>query len=229
MRAISETAAIELLNRLREEFRLEIAENYEFRAASCRDCVTQGICCTDRHFVNVEISKLEAVAIRRAISCFPYELRQRIISRARRQSELCRIEKRETYACPLFEPGIGCTVHDVAKPFPCIFHSCYEKAEHLPPAGLLYDAEKKIAKLNERVYLCHPTYSNIPFAISGGFEPAAEDGQRKEEEKKGNMIPNRQIIPDKRLHSDTDKQEKDSECERRFTVFTGYESGKEPA
>jgi hypothetical protein len=61
-------------------------------------------------------------------------------------------ERSETYACPLFEKGIGCLVHEVAKPLPCIAHACYERKEDLPPEDLLAEKETEIANLNERVY-----------------------------------------------------------------------------
>ena len=75
MKPLSETKAIEVVNRLKREFAASIRENYEHRAKSCLTCETPGVCCTDAHFVNVRISRLEAAAIRNVIGNLPGEER----------------------------------------------------------------------------------------------------------------------------------------------------------
>src|SRR5689334_11822244 len=60
MKRLSETKAMEVVNRLKREFAASIRENYERRAESCVTCETPGVCCSDAHCVNVRISRLEA-------------------------------------------------------------------------------------------------------------------------------------------------------------------------
>lgn len=183
MRALSESAGIRLLARLRETFRREIGERYERRALPCLTCKSQGACCTDRHFVNVEISRLEAAAIQRSISLLPAKLRQKIYFRASREMELSLRRQTGFYSCPLYEAGVGCTIHNTAKPLPCIFHACYENREDMPPLRLLYEAEAQVARLNQRVYMRPTIYKPIYLALSGRFEPTAENSGRDEQNK----------------------------------------------
>jgi hypothetical protein len=174
MRPRSESSAIESLAAVREDFRKVISSRYEQRAKRCDECKNPGICCTDRHFVNVEISRLEAAAIDRAIKELNTELQQRIFMRVKREAESLSLRRDGKYSCPLFEPGIGCTVHNTAKPLPCIFHSCYERREDLPPDELLDLAEEKVVILNRRVYLQMPKYLPIPVALLDRFQAAAD-------------------------------------------------------
>lgn len=147
MKPLSESRAIELLTEIREVFREEIARDFEHRAKPCSVCETPGACCVDEHFVNVRISRLEAAAIRKAVA---------ELSRERRVGIAARLDKisadAEFYACPLYQSGVGCLVHDTAKPLPCIAHACYERQEDLPPDELLSDRELEIDQLNRRVY-----------------------------------------------------------------------------
>lgn len=174
MRAKSESSAIRSLAALREEFRKVITSRYGQRAKRCAECINPGVCCTDRHFVNVEISQLEAAAIDRAIKQLNPELRQRIFMRVSSEAESLSLRRDGKYSCPLYESGIGCTVHNTAKPLPCIFHSCYERREDLPPDELLDLAEEKVLILNRLVYLQTPKYLPIPLALLDRFQAAAD-------------------------------------------------------
>jgi hypothetical protein len=167
---LSESRGIEKLNRLREEFRASIRDGYESRAKSCADCETPGACCLDAHFVNVRISRLEAVAIRRELDALEVTHREIVHSRiedAVRRFRLDGSDGSRTYACPLYEPGVGCLVHDTAKPLPCIQHACYENKEDLPPDGVLEKAELAVERLNQLVYGRGQSISPLPVAIKG--------------------------------------------------------------
>jgi len=147
MRILSESSAIERLANIREEFRVEIATKFEHRAKECSSCETPGVCCLDQHFVNVRVSRLEAAAIKVAVSELDGRLRSGVLARLEHIDAGA-----EFYACPLYRSGIGCLVHTTAKPLPCIAHACYEKKEDLPPDELLSEREIEIDDLNRRVY-----------------------------------------------------------------------------
>ncbi|HEX8919920.1 MAG TPA: hypothetical protein VF766_00490, partial [Pyrinomonadaceae bacterium] len=66
-----EHAALAQLQRVKTSYQSFIKLNYEHAAEDCRTCPTRGVCCTDAHFVNVHITRLEAVAIRETISRTP--------------------------------------------------------------------------------------------------------------------------------------------------------------
>ncbi|MBL8182760.1 MAG: hypothetical protein JNL64_14240 [Blastocatellia bacterium] len=171
MKLISETIAINILDQIRHEFRDEIAE-FEHRAASCDTCTTPGACCLDAHFVNVRISRLEAKAIRNALSELPNELREKVEKRIGETVSTYKLDEvidtsTATYACPLFEKGVGCLVHTTAKPLPCIAHACYSSPNDLPPDELLDAAETKVERLNERTYARSQPLVLLPVAISG--------------------------------------------------------------
>ena len=161
MKLLSESKAIEKLDVIRNEFRELVQREYEHCARSCAACDTPGACCLDAHFVNVRITKLEAVAIRNVINELPIALQKNV---AQRIETLTYDEELTTYACPLFEKGIGCLVHDTAKPLPCIAHACYERKEDLPPDELLTEREIDIERLNQRVY-GNSVFLPIPTAI----------------------------------------------------------------
>jgi hypothetical protein len=136
MRPLSETKALSKLEEIRDEFRDLVRRDYEHRAKSCASCETPGACCLDAHFVNVRITRLEAVEISRTLDALPAELRMKVARRIEDSIETYSLEdsvESKTYSCPLFEKGIGCLVHDKAKPLPCIAHACYERKEDLPP------------------------------------------------------------------------------------------------
>ena len=153
---ISETKGLSKLAEIRREFAEEVRRSYEHRAKPCSACENPGACCLDEHFVNVRVTRLEESAISNSIDGLPAELREKVLSRAREGVERYGLEKSGedlgTYACPLFEKGIGCLVHNSAKPLPCIAHACYERKEDLPPDELLTEREMRIAELNRRVY-----------------------------------------------------------------------------
>ena len=72
----------------------------------------------------------------------------------------------KTFACPLFEKGAGCLIHEV-KPVPCIQHACYERREDLPPDELENEIEAKIENLNEKTYKTFPRWLPLPLYLSG--------------------------------------------------------------
>jgi hypothetical protein len=154
---ISETQGIEMLAALRDDFEREIREGYEHRAQPCSTCQTPGACCLDEHFVNVRITRLDAAAIRRRLGELPVELQRKVEERTEAVIEEYGLDRPDeygakTYSCPLFEKGIGCLVHDHAKPLPCINHACYDRREDLPPDELLDEREIEIEKLNQKAY-----------------------------------------------------------------------------
>ena len=71
MKALSEPAALARLQREKRAYQSHIKLVYEPAARSCRACLTPGVCCTDAHFVNVHITRLEAVAIRDTLARTP--------------------------------------------------------------------------------------------------------------------------------------------------------------
>jgi hypothetical protein len=167
-KVISETIAIERLAEIRGRFRETIATGFEHRAKSCGTCETRGVCCLDAHFVNVRISRLEAVAINNAIANLNEPLRSSIYQRIDKAIERFGLDKSnldKTYACPLFDRDIGCAVHNTAKPLPCINHACYERREDLPPDELLDEAELEIDELNRKVYGRSQPLMSLPVAI----------------------------------------------------------------
>lgn len=166
-RFIGETRALEILDRIRDEFRSSVAA-YEKKAKPCSTCNTRGACCLDAHFVNVRISQLEAVAIIRAVKQMSEPLRSSIIQRI--NDAIVRFGLDEpsgdkTYACPLYDREIGCVVHHTAKPLPCINHACYDRREDLPPDELLDAAELNIDTLNRKVFGRSLPLMSLPVAI----------------------------------------------------------------
>jgi len=160
---------------MRANFAARINEGYEHAAKDCLNCETKGACCLDAHFVNVRVSRLEAAAMRDAIGELPLDLRKRVAERTAAAIETYGLRSAEdadaaTYACPLFEPAIGCLVHSTAKPFPCIAHACYERQEDVPPDELLDFAEIAVANLNRRVYGKATSQLSIPLAIENAVQ-----------------------------------------------------------
>jgi hypothetical protein len=153
---LSEKEAILRLDKFKTKYRQMISENYEHKAKDCLTCETKGACCLDAHFVNVHITKLEAVAMRKVLDELDEEKKSEINQRISETIEKYNLNDpgdtfSKTYACPLFEKGIGCLVHSV-KPVPCIQHACYEFQADLPPDELQEEAEEKIDRLNQRTY-----------------------------------------------------------------------------
>ncbi|MBC7909185.1 MAG: hypothetical protein H7Y30_01710 [Pyrinomonadaceae bacterium] len=155
-----EQTALAHLQRIKTAYQSFIKLNYEHRAEDCVTCPTRGVCCTDAHFVNVHITRLEAVAIRETLRRTPRltEAEHRAVYvRAREAVERYHLSASgdtfaQTYACPLYEPHVGCLVHRRAKPAPCIQHACYENWEDLPPANLETRTEHRVEQLNTQVY-----------------------------------------------------------------------------
>lgn len=155
-----EQTALAQLQRVKSSYQTFIKINYEHAADDCRTCPTQGICCTDAHFVNVNITRLEAVAIRETLARTPRLTeteRREVYKRAKETVELYNLKAsgdtfKQTYSCPLYEPKIGCLVHQRAKPAPCIQHACYENWEDLPPLKFQRRTEHRVEQLNNEVY-----------------------------------------------------------------------------
>jgi len=176
MKFISQNKALSELQRIKHAFAKTIRNDYEHRAKSCSTCSTPGACCLDEHFVNIRITRLDAVAITQRLDHLSPEHREVVYSRIDDAIEKYKLTDREdarsrTYACPLFEKAIGCLVHEYGKPLPCIAHACYERKEDLPPDELLIEREIEVDKLNERVYRKPTRWLSLPVAIrkSGAF------------------------------------------------------------
>jgi hypothetical protein len=171
MKTLSEKQALLKLRKLKNDFRNLIKRDYEHRAKNCLTCETKGVCCLDAHFVNVHITKLEAVLIAEELKKkFPAEKREKIYERIRKTVETFGLNSEgdsfaKTFACPLFEPETGCLVHEV-KPLPCIHHACYERSEDLPPERLQTEAETKIEKLNAQTYRKFPVWLPLPVFLN---------------------------------------------------------------
>ena len=167
MKLISEQKAIELANRRKDDFAAEIGERFEHAAKSCETCEVKGSCCTDVHFVNVRITRLEARAINAVLNELPEAMRTRVAERIRNSAERLENEKRAEarFACPLFESVKGCLVHGKAKPLPCITHACYERPQDLPPDELLAAEEHEVLKLERRAYGRNFAALPIPLAL----------------------------------------------------------------
>ncbi len=138
MKMLSETAALSKLQKLKTAYRSFIKTNYEHKAASCAVCPTKGACCLDAHFVNVHITKLEAVAIGGTLEKLSEDNRREVYRRVAETIEKYDLKSegdtfKKTFACPLFEKEVGCLVHSGGKPVPCISHACYESRKDLPP------------------------------------------------------------------------------------------------
>ena len=165
MKILSETAGLERLRHIRDNLLSELAP-YNDRAKSCSTCETPGACCLDEHFVNVRISRLEAVAISNVIEQLSPIRRAAVEERVLNvSSRLTAAGEEATFTCPLYEKGTGCLVHDEAKPVPCMIHACYERREDLPPDDLQDAAELAIDKLNARVYGRHLPLQPVPIAV----------------------------------------------------------------
>ena len=166
MKLISEKHALEKLHRLKSDFAARIRHEYEHRAKSCVTCETPGACCLDAHFVNVRITRLEAKAIHEVLDALPNS--EEVFARVERAIDRFDLasEGKEFYACPLFEKGVGCLVHERGKPIPCISHACYENKEDLPPDHLATEQECLVEELNERTYLPPTTWLPLPVALS---------------------------------------------------------------
>ena len=157
MKTLTETQALQDLQKIKTDYRDFVKDKYEHSAQDCETCPTKGACCLDAHFVNVHITKLEAVAIKKTLSKLKEGNRREIYERITEAVEKYDLKAdgdsfAKTYACPLFEKSVGCPVHENGKPAPCISHACYEDQADLPPEILQTAIENKIERLNRRVY-----------------------------------------------------------------------------
>lgn len=167
MKPLSEKQALLKLGKLKTDFQDFIRENYEHRAKDCLTCPVQGACCTDAHFVNVHITRLEAAAIREALRKFDETKQKEIYRRAAETIEKYDLKTSgdtfaQTFACPLFEKSVGCLIHRDGKPIPCIQHACYERQKDLPPDELQAAAEQKIERLDRQTYRQNPNWLPLP-------------------------------------------------------------------
>ncbi|HEV8590872.1 MAG TPA: hypothetical protein VGQ55_02135 [Pyrinomonadaceae bacterium] len=170
MKRLGLTTALERLQDLKEEYAVEIREKYEHKAKSCITCETKGACCLDAHFVNVHITQLEAAAITRVLSRLSDDKQAEIYSRTESAISKYGLSDEgdsfaKTYACPLFEPAIGCLVHAEGKALPCITHACYERQEDLPPDSVQAEREHSVESLNRAVYGDRVQWLPLPVAI----------------------------------------------------------------
>lgn len=171
MKPLSEKQALLKLRNLKNDFRAVIKQNYEHRAKDCATCETKGACCLDAHFVNVHITRLEAVLIGEELQKLAPEKQKEIQIRITDAIEKYNLSDKgdtfqQTFACPLFDKNIGCLIHSV-KPTACIAHACYERKADLPPDELQAEAEEKIERLNERTYQKFPQWLPLPVYLSG--------------------------------------------------------------
>jgi hypothetical protein len=170
MRKLAETPALVQLRRTKQHFAAYINQHYAAKAKDCRTCQT--VCCADDHFVNVNITRLEAVAIWRTLQNSPrisQALRAQLLQRAVATVVKYRLSSegdtfQQTYSCPLFEPGIGCVVHWKAKPAPCIQHGCYEDWQDLPDNTQFQRVERRVERLNTQVY-SHQAVEYAPLPV----------------------------------------------------------------
>lgn len=167
MKRLSERQALARLQKQKDEYRETIRSTYEHRAKNCLTCETQGACCLDAHFVNVHITRLEAKAIAGVLDGLPAEKREAVYRRVEETVEKYALSAEgdtfaRTFACPLFEKGTGCLVHEAGKPLPCIQHACYENRADLPPDELLEEQERLVERLNKRVYGKDPVWLPLP-------------------------------------------------------------------
>ncbi len=170
MKTISETNALKRLKILKSEYKKRISENFERRAKSCLTCETKGACCRDEHFVNVHITKLEAVLINEELKKLSIEKQTEIFGRVENTIKKYDLKSagdvfQKTFSCPLFEKETGCLIHSV-KPVPCIQHACYERREDLPPDELQTETEEKIERLNKQTYKKSAQWLSLPVWIS---------------------------------------------------------------
>lgn len=157
MKKLTQKTALQRLRNLKDSFRKRISEKFEYKAKDCLTCDVQGICCTDAHFVNVHITRLEALAIKNTIGKLTKTQQETIYKRNKETIEKHELAEdcgsfEKKFSCPLFEKGIGCLVHKEAKPATCIQHACYENEEDLPPDELQIAQEKNIERLNSQTF-----------------------------------------------------------------------------
>jgi len=157
MKPVTKTKALARLKNLKANYQKRVRERYEHKAKDCLTCEVQGICCTDAHFVNVHITRLEALAITEALAKLDTGKRNEVYQRVEETIEKYDLKDsgdtfEQKFSCPLFEKGTGCLVHKEGKPIPCIQHACYENKEDLPPNELQLKQEKSVERLNTQTF-----------------------------------------------------------------------------
>ena len=183
-RKLAETKALAQLQKLKSAYQQHMKQNYEPAALDCKTCPTKGVCCTDAHFVNVHITRLEAVAIKETLRRTPRlnsEGRHAVYVRAKDVEERYGLRAsgdtfKQTYSCPLYDREVGCLVHQRAKPAACIQHACYENWEDLPPDGLQKRTEHRVEQLNQSVYDDDWAWLPIPVWLGMIGEPTDSNG-----------------------------------------------------
>jgi len=168
---LSEKQALAKLQKIKTDYQDLVKTEYEHKAKSCLTCETRGACCLDAHFVNVHITRLEAVAIREALAKLSTEKQKEIYERIESTVEKYELNSSgdtftQTFACPLFEKGIGCLIHSDGKPAPCIQHACYENKSDLPPDELHEKVETQIERFNKLTYKNDWSWLPLPIWIS---------------------------------------------------------------
>lgn len=169
MKHLSQIKSLARLNKLKSAYRTNIQTNYESNAKDCLTCETKGACCLDAHFVNVHITRLEAVAMCEVLGNLDKEKLAKVNQRVSETIKKYDLKDSgdtfaQTFACPLFEKNVGCLVHTV-KPVPCIQHACYEFQKDLPPDELQEEVEGKIERLNQQAY-GNPKWLPLPIWIN---------------------------------------------------------------
>ena len=174
MRRLSEPEALARLQRVKAAYQTHVRLNFEPAARDCRTCPTAGVCCTDAHFVNVHVTRLEAVALRDTLARTPRltdDERRAVYTRARAAVGLYNLRAAgdtyaQTFSCPLYVPRAGCLVHRRAKPAPCIQHACYDSWEDVPPVGLQWRTESRVERLNEQTYGAEWAWLPLPLWLT---------------------------------------------------------------
>lgn len=180
MKLLAEKQALLKLAELRDGFAREIREGYEHKAAPCLTCSTPGACCLDAHFVNVHISRLEATVINAKLNSLSAAHRSEVLSRVSQTIEKYDLTRDgdtfdQKFACPLFEKGTGCLVHDDGKPVACMVHACYDDASDMPPDELQFKQERRIDRLNELTYGKSEPWLPLPVAIKTYSRTPSQD------------------------------------------------------
>ncbi len=169
MYPIGEGKALNLLKTFQNSFRKKIRIGFEVNALDCSECDSKGICCTDEKFVNVNITRLEAIAIGNELVQMPSDQFNSVVRKIEIAKEKIvssgNVDFEATYSCPLFFEG-NCLVHKTSKPISCIAHGCYSYPEELPPDTILNKAENSIGRLNSRVYKNAWNWLPLPIWLS---------------------------------------------------------------
>ena len=157
MKSLSETRALAKLRVIKSNYQNYVRKNFEHKAKDCMTCDVKGECCLDAHFVNVHITKLEALAIRDALDDLEKKHRKTVYSRIEETIRIFDLSASgdtfsRTFSCPLFEKEKGCLVHETGKPIPCIQQACYENEADQPPDILQIRHEKAVERLNWQAY-----------------------------------------------------------------------------